>query len=532
MIKQLLLASGFLAVSGVQAATSVSKIGESLNLEQYREDVKTLASDAFEGRAPLSAGEDKTIAYLVSQFKEIGLKPAFGDSYIQKVPLAKILADQDFSLKIGDLTFENGTDFVARTQRISDTISLNDDVVFVGYGINAPEYNWNDYQGVDVKGKTVIVLVNDPGFSSGQPDFFNGNAMTYYGRWTYKYEEAARQGAKGVFIVHETMPAGYGWGVVQAGGTTAKFTLVDDNNNLSQVGVMGWMQLRAAQKVFEAAGMNYREMKAAAGKRGFKAVDLHQKAQLTLHNNIEHKESQNVAALLPGTESPDEWVALHAHWDHLGKGTENGKEVILNGAVDNASGVAGVLELARVFKKQSENHPFKRTMMFGAFTAEETGLIGAKHFAQNPPIPAKDIVAFLNIDGMNVNDATDYTLQYGDGLSELEDYVAKTAKSQGRYVKPDPRPQNGLFFRSDHFAAARQGIPSYLFMSLGDTDPQFIANRYHKSGDDYFPSWTLGGVKQDLDLIGQIMAELADNGDWPEWTGDSDFKDAREASGR
>ncbi|MBD3584761.1 M28 family peptidase [Salinimonas sp. HHU 13199] len=534
MVKKLIAGAVLLSSSmAVNAAeNTLSEIGQSLNLDNFREDVKTLASDEFEGRAPLSAGEDKTIDYLVKQFKEIGLKPAFGDSYIQNVPLARILADQDFSLKMGDLTFENGSEFVARTQRISETVKINNDVVFVGYGINAPEYDWNDYEGVDVKDKTVIVLVNDPGFSSGKPDFFTGNAMTYYGRWTYKYEEAARQGAKAVFIVHETMPAGYGWGVVQAGGTTAKFTLVDDNKNQSQVGVMGWMHLRAAQKVFEAAGLNYREMKKAAGQRDFEAVDLKQTAQLTLNNTIEHKESRNVAAILPGSESPDEWVALHAHWDALGKGMENGKEVVLNGAVDNASGTAGVLELARVFKSQAKENPYKRTMMFGAFTAEETGLIGAKHFAQNPPIPAKDIVAFLNIDGMNVNDATDYTLQYGDNVSELEDYVEKVSKSQGRTVKPDPRPQNGLFFRSDHFAAAREGIPSYLFMSLGDTDPQFIANRYHKSGDDYFESWTLGGVKQDLDLIGQIMAELANNGDWPKWTGDSEFKDARKASGR
>lgn len=519
-----------MAATGAFAATTVSPIGEAINLNKYRQDVKTLASDDFEGRAPLTPGEQKTVDYLVSQFKSIGLEPAFGNSYIQKVPLAKISADQNMTLTIGDVSFENGTEFVARTERIADQITLDSDVVFAGYGINAPEYQWNDYENIDVKGKTVVVLVNDPGFASKRNDFFNGNAMTYYGRWTYKYEEAARQGAKAVFIVHETMPAGYGWGVVQAGGTTTKYSLVDKNANQSKVGVMGWIHLRAAEKLFAANGLNYREMKTKASAPGFEAVPLNGKAKLTLRSHFEMAESQNVAGIIPGTTANDEWVALHAHWDGLGKGRENGRKVILNGAVDNATGVAGVLSLARVMKNMHSKHPNKRTLMFGAFTAEETGLIGAEHFALNPPVPASDIVAFLNIDGMNVNPATDYILQYGNNLSELENYVAKVAKSQGRFVKPDPRPQNGLFFRSDHFAAARQGIPAYLFMSLGDTDPSFIAQRYHKAGDDYFPDWDLGGVEQDLDLIGQIMSQLANNGDWPAWTGESDFKAAREAS--
>ena len=527
MIKTLILSSALLCTFACLA-----DIGNSINLDSYRQAVKTLASDEFEGRAPLSDGETKTVAYLVKQFREMGLQPAFDDSYIQPVPLAKIAASQDMSLSVGDTSFTNGEDFVARTERIIDEITLDSEVVFVGYGINAPEYQWNDYAGVDVKGKTVVVLVNDPGFTSGDKTFFDGQAMTYYGRWTYKYEEAARQGAKAVFIVHETMAAGYGWGVVKAGGTTAKYTLVDKNHNLSKVGVMGWITLRAAEKMFAASGLDYRQLKTQAGKPGFTANELQQHAKLKLRNTIEHKASQNVAAMLPGSEAQDEWVALHAHWDGLGKGTENGQEVILNGAVDNASGVAGVLELARVYKQKAKAMPLKRTLMFAAFTAEETGLIGAEHFAKHPPVPAKDIVAFLNIDGMNVNDATPYTLQYGENVSDLEDYVARVAKRQGRFVKPDPRPQNGLFFRSDHFAAARQGIPSYLFMSLGDTDPQFIASRYHKSGDDYFDSWSLGGVVQDLDLIGQIMAELANNGDWPGWKAESSFKEARIASGR
>lgn len=505
--------------STVASAAQVQyDFSDKINLDQYRDDVKTLADDAFEGRAPLTVGETKTIEYLVSRFKQMGLKPAFGDSYTQDVPLAKITADQSMKLTIGDDVFTSGTDFTARTQRISDTISLNDkDIVFVGYGIHAPEYNWDDYANVDVKGKTVIVLVNDPGFASQDNTLFNGNAMTYYGRWTYKYEEAARQGAKAVFIVHETMPAGYGWGVIQNSNTNTKYALVDDNNNQSQIGVMGWIQVSAAKSIFEQAGLDYRTMAKAAAKPGFKAVKLPLPVHYTLKNTIVRATSKNVGAILPGSTAPNEWVVLHAHWDHLGKAMENGKEEVMNGAVDNASGVAGVLNLAQAFADISQNKPFKRTLMFSTFTAEETGLLGATHFARNTPVPSDQIAGFLNIDGMNVNNATDYILQYGGGVSELDDYVAAVAEEQGRHIKPDPRPQNGLFFRSDHFALAQQGVPSVLFMSLGDTDPSFIANKYHKSGDDYDPNWELGGVKQDLDLIGRIMAQLANNGDWPQW---------------
>jgi Zn-dependent M28 family amino/carboxypeptidase len=351
--------------------------------------------------------------------------------------------------------------------------------------------------------------------------------MTYYGRWTYKYEEAARQGAEAVFIVHETMPAGYGWGVVENSNSNTKFTLVDNNKNLSQVGVMGWLHLNTARTVFEQAGLDYAALKEQASTPGFKPIPMKVKASLTFSNTITHAQSLNVAAILPGASAADEWVMLHAHWDHLGKSEKNGKTVIYNGAVDNASGVAGVLTLANNLVAQSEQTPFERTLMFSAFTAEETGLLGADHFAKNPPIPTANMVAFLNIDGMNVNNAVDYILQYGEGYSSLEDDLSATAAAQGRSVKLDPRPQNGLFFRSDHFALARQGVPSLLFMSLGDTDPNFIANRYHKADDDYLPSWTLGGVQQDLALIGTMMSNLANGQQWPVWKRDSDFKKKR-----
>ena len=498
----------------------------SIDLDVYRQHVKTLASDEFEGRGPLSKGEEKTVDYLVNQYKKLGLKPAFGDSYTQAVPLAKITPKNISSLKIGGLDFSAGSEFTARTQRIVNDYSLaNSEVIFVGYGINAPEYNWNDYAGLDVKGKTVVMLVNDPGFASKDPELFQGNAMTYYGRWTYKYEEAARQGAEAVFIIHETMPAGYGWGVVENSNSNTKFSLVDDNNNASQVGVMGWLHLNAARQLFKKVGMDYGELKDKASKPGFMPIALNTKASLGFTNTIERAESQNVAGILEGTDKPEEWVMLHAHWDHLGKVEKNGQTTIYNGAVDNASGVAGVLTLADALSKREEG--FARTLMFSAFTAEETGLLGADYFANNPPVPTSNMVAFLNIDGMNVNDDVDYILQYGEGYLSIEDDLATAAALQGRNVKMDPRPQNGLFFRSDHFALAKQGVPSILFMSLGDTDPSFIAKRYHKADDDYLPSWTLGGVQQDLSLIGSMLNYYAQGDVWPYWKRDSDFKDKR-----
>ena len=532
MLKRILIVSLLPLYSAMTVASSVP-ISEKIDLSRYRQHVKVLADDKMGGRAPLSEGEKLTLAYLTQAFKDIGLEPGFGDSYLQPVPLAKITADQEMTLSVGSLQLQNGIDFTARTQQLSQQVTLsNSDIVFAGYGINAPEYGWNDYQGLDVKGKTVIVLVNDPGFATQDPQVFKGNAMTYYGRWTYKYEEAARQGAKALFIVHETAPAAYGWGVVQNSNTGTKFTLVDDNNNASQVGIMGWLHLDATHKLFTMAGLDFDSLKRQAAQPKFEAVALNLAANLTLTNTIEKAQSYNVLAKLPGKDKPNETIIMHAHWDHLGTVIENEQTQILNGAVDNASGVSGVLELARIFKQESLSTPFKRSILFSAFTAEETGLIGAQHFAEHPPLPTKDIVAFLNIDGMNVNQGVDYILGYGQGVSELETYLRDAAVAQGRTVKADPRPQNGLMFRSDHFALAKEGVPGLLFMSLGDTDPDYIAEKYHKGADDYDENWSLEGVRQDLSLIGMILQQLANNQDWPKWLEPSDFKSRRSQDNR
>ena len=351
--------------------------------------------------------------------------------------------------------------------------------------------------------------------------------MTYYGRWTYKYEEGARQGAKAVFIVHETAPAAYPWGVVESSNTGSKYTLIDQDKNASDIPVMGWIDEQAANEIFAQAGLDYQTEKANALKADFKPVDLKAKAALTLKSDISQAQSHNVVATLKGSETPDEYIVIGAHWDHFGtKQTDDGVK-IYNGAVDNASGSAATVEIARILTEMHKKKPFKRSIIFANFTAEETGLIGSEQFATGEIVPTKQMVALLNIDGMNVLDGVDYILQYGKGMSEMEDYLADAAKAQGRHVKMDPRPQNGLFFRSDHFSLAKQGVPSLLFMSLGDTDPDYIAHKYHKEADDYSADWSMGGVEQDIELIVDIAAKLADNGDWPKWKAESDFKARR-----
>lgn len=535
---KLVKASAMLSLALAPFSLSAQDKEQNVNLTSVAHHIESLASDTFQGRGPLTEGETLTINYLAKQYLAMGLQGGNSHAqqsspfaqYLQPVPMAQITPDQNMRLQIGELSFIAGSDFTARTEQMNTQITLKDsELVFVGYGINAPEYQWNDYANVDVTGKTVIVLVNDPGFATQNPSLFTGNAMTYYGRWTYKYEEAARQGAKAVLIVHETAPAAYPWSVVESSNTGSKYTLVDNEQNTSKLPIMGWLQLAATEQVFEQSGLNYEQLKKQALQSTFSPVTLQQTANLRLKNTISQATSHNVVATITGSKYPDEYVLVGAHWDHFGtKQTPDG-DIIYNGAVDNASGVAGTLEMARMLKAQHDVKPFERSILFINFTAEETGLIGSEQFSKGDIIPTKNMVALLNIDGMNVLDKVDYILQYGEGLSDMEDYLARAAKAQGRRVKLDPRPQNGLFFRSDHFSMAKQGVPSLLFMSLGDTDPDYIAHKYHKAADDFSADWSLGGVEQDIKLMVDITATLANSRDWPKWKMASDFKASREA---
>lgn len=535
-IASLLLLSAAMAGCGDKQAATKANVDEpstlnktALSIDNVRNHIKILASDKFEGRGPLSQGETLTINYLKQQYQNAGLVGGADGKFLQEVAMAKLTPDQKMTLRIGDMNFKPGVDFTARTKQLVPQITLdNSDVVYVGYGINAPEYQWNDYEGIDVTGKTVVLLVNDPGFATQDDNLFTGNAMTYYGRWTYKYEEAARQGAKAVFIVHETAEAAYPWSVVDNSNTGAKFGLMNENKNLDTLPILGWISVDAAQQIFKAAKLDYFKQKALALDETFKPIELNLSANLTLNNAINEAKSHNVVALLPGSETPDEYIVIGAHWDHFGKKQTANGEMIYNGAVDNATGVAATVELARMMAEQAKTKPLKRSVLFVNFTAEETGLIGSQMLAEGSVVPTKQVVAILNIDGMNPLDGVDYILQYGNNMSEMEDYLAQAAKAQGRHVKMDPRPQNGLFFRSDHFSMAKQGVPGLLFMSLGDTDPEYIAHKYHKEADDYSPQWSMGGVQQDIQLILSIANKLGNNGDWPKWTADSDFKKRRQ----
>jgi Zn-dependent M28 family amino/carboxypeptidase len=514
-----------------ESPTSVANSSK-INLPQLHQDIKVLASDKFAGRGPLTKGETLTINYLAKKYQEVGLTGGAHGKFFQEVPMAQITPDQDMVLKIGSLHLKAGTDFTARTNQINPEIHLNNsEIVFVGYGINAPEYHWNDYKDVDVKGKTVIVLVNDPGFATQDDKLFTGNAMTYYGRWSYKYEEAARQGAKAVLVVHQTAPAAYPWSVVESSNTGSKYALVDDENNRSKLPIMGWISHAASQRIAALAGFTLTQWEQQALSKDFKMIPLNLKANLTLKNDIKNAQSHNVVAKITGDKYPNETLVVSAHWDHFGtKKTADGDK-IYNGAIDNATGTAATLEIARQLMAQAKIKPFERSILFVNFTAEETGMIGSQLFAQGTIVPTKDIVAMLNIDGMNALDGVDYILQYGQNLSELESYLSDAAGKQNRKVKLDPRPQNGLFFRSDHFSLAKQGVPSLLFMSLGDTDPDYIPQKYHKEADDYSPLWSLGGMEQDIRLIIDISTKLANSSDWPKWLSDSDFKKRRAQDG-
>jgi Zn-dependent M28 family amino/carboxypeptidase len=516
---------------------------ESITAEGLSEDTKILASDEFEGRAPASPGETKTIDFLRDAFEKIGVQPGNGESFFQEVPMVVITPDASAGLHIKggktpiDLAWKK--EFVAVTQRVAEESSLADsEFVFAGYGIVAPEYQWNDYEGLDVKGKTVIVLVNDPGYATEDPALFTGKAMTYYGRWTYKYEEAARQGAAGVFIVHETGPAAYGWNVVETGRTGPQFNLISPDNNMSRCAAEGWLHLDAARKVFASAGLNYEEVKAAAVQRGFKAVPLGLKASLSLKNVIKNVVSNNVIALLPGAKRPDEVVIYMAHWDHFGKDPALEGDQIFNGALDNATGTAALLELAEAFSKLKQ--PPDRSIVFLSVTGEEQGLIGSGYYAAHPIFPTAKTVAAINMDALNIYGPMKDITVVGYGLSELDQYIEAAAAEAGRTVNPDPTPEKGSYFRSDHFPFAKQGIPA-VYPSAGSDSVEhgrewtlaarekWVAENYHKTSDEFDANWDLSGAVEDLRLLFKVGYRLAMAATFPNWKEGTDYKAKRDA---
>lgn len=506
--------------------------------------IEVLASDDFQGRMPFTEGEVKTLDYLESQFKSFGLEPGNGESFFQEVPLVELDAKpaDELIIKGGgeDIVLKLGEEFVTVTERVEKSASIDaSEIVFAGYGVVAPEYGWDDYAGLDVKGKTVIVLVNDPGFGSGDSTFFKGQTMTYYGRWTYKFEEAARQGAAGIFIVHQTAPAGYPWGVVQNGWSGASLYL-DQTGDTFKPAIQGWLTRDAAIKIFEASNVDMKNFVEKSRTPGFKPYSLGLTASTSIENGIKKDVSQNVIAKITGTEKPDEVIIYTAHWDHLGVGPVIDGDSIYNGAHDNASGTASLLTIAEAMSKMEKP---KRTVVFLAVTAEEQGLLGSKYYSENPIYPTAKSVANINMDGLYYMGLMKDLTVVGYGQSELDELAGEIAEKQGRYILADPTPEKGFFFRSDHFQFAKVGIPAIFSYGSHEavnggveyakaTLQAYNETAYHQPADEFRmddTTWKMAGMQQDVELFMELGLKLANSDIWPQWKEGSEFKAVREA---
>ncbi|RQO73912.1 peptidase M28 [Pedobacter sp. KBW06] len=513
---------------------------KSINEQSFAQHIRVLTSDEFKGRKPFTIGETKTISYLKTEFEKLGLKPGNGNSFFQEVPMVDIKSIPEEQLLIkgknGSVTAGYLTGFVAGTKHVAPEVSIsNSPLVFAGYGIVAPEYHWNDYAGLDVKGKTVVVMINDPGLSN--PGLFKGKNMTYYGRWTYKFEEAARQGATGILIIHDDVPAGYPWSVVRSGWNKSKLQLEAADQNKSRATVEGWISLDIAKQIFALAGKDESLFKDAL-KPGFKPVDLGLTTSLKIKTTIKRSVSNNVLALIPGTKRADEALIYSAHWDHFGVGEIIKGDSVYHGAVDNATGVAALLELAAAFKNAKVKP--ERSVLFISFTGEEQGLLGSEYYAKYPVFPAQKSVADINMDMMGLAGKTKDIVVYGYGQSELEDYAASSAKKQGRIIVADPVPSSGLYYRSDHFNFAKVGIPS-LFTGSGVDNvthgkewgmkqaEDYIKTRYHSPQDSFDEkTWDMSGMVEDVRLLFDMGFRLSTEKGFPQWKTGSEFKAIRE----
>ena len=509
--------------------------------EKYKKHVVTLASDEFEGRAPGTPGGEKTKNYIASHFESLGLS-SFGESYLMPVNLTGINLNVDesyFNLSVNgemlDLNYR--TDVVYGTTRQIEEVAFDDsDLIFVGYGVNAPEYDWNDYK-VDVKGKTVLMLINDPGFELKGAEF-NGKAMTYYGRWTYKFEEAARQGAAGVLIIHETAPASYPWGVVENGWSGEQLNLTFADGNLNRSALEGWITLETAEQLFAELGTSYDEMKSLALTKDFQPVAMEgMKLSSKMVNSIRTSDSHNVVGYVEGSEAPEEFVLIMGHWDHMGVDTSLEGDQIYNGAVDNATGTAAVMHMAETFSKRKP----KRSVAFIGLTAEESGLLGSAYLVENAPFEYRNVIGGLNLDAFPaIGKSKDITI-IGYGASELEAILDKHASVQGKYLAPDKSPEAGFFYRSDHINFAKKGIPMiYADPGIDLVDGgiekglelarNYTANDYHKPTDEVRDDWDWEGIEQDMDIFTNFIDDLANSDEYPNWYIKSEFRALRDAS--
>lgn len=534
-------------VSPEVAADALPQVEVPALSEATMKDVtRELSLDSYEGRAPGSVGEEKTIALLIAKFKAAGLQPGNNGSWTQDVPLIEITAKNVSALSIADrsgkaMSFAYGSEFVIGSYRETPKTDIKQsDMVFVGHGIVAPEKGWNDYAGVDVKGKTVVVMVNDPDFeNAGLEGPFGGKAMTYYGRWTYKYEEAARQGAAAVLIIHDTAPAAYGWNVVNSSWTGAQFLAQSKDGGKSQTQANGWIQKSVATEIFAAAGQDLAKQMAAAKQKGFKAVPLNLTASVNFDNEISKKASKNVVGVLKGTKRPDEYVLYTAHWDHLGRCTAAADgDDICNGAVDNATGTAALVALAEGFTKAGAPD---RSVVFLAVTAEESGLLGSKFYAENPIFPLSQTVGGVNMDAFSMSGPAKNLTVIGKGKSQLDIYLDAAAKAEGRTPEAEPTPEKGFYYRSDHFSFAKLGVPMVYFEGGDDlvtggkaaaaaAAEDYEKNRYHAPGDEFDESWDWSGVMSDLKLYYRVGRMLAMTDAWPNWNDGDEFRAVRDKS--
>ncbi|EJF10320.1 MULTISPECIES: M28 family metallopeptidase [Pontibacter] len=524
---------------------------QSINANDLLQHIRVLASDEFEGRSPGTPGEDSTVNYLTREFKKLGLQPGNPDgSFAQNVPMFGFTAQPQANFTAGGKTINLSfpDDYVAVSRRFVQDVNVkNSDLVFVGYGIVAPEYGWDDYKGVDVKGKTIVMLINDPPIPSpNNPEqldstMFGGKGMTYYGRWTYKYEIAAEKGAAAAIIIHETGPAGYPYEVVSGSWSRENFDISNAGKNMDRVAVESWITEDKARELFAASGNSFEKLKNAAAQKGFKPVPLNAKANFTIKNQLREIESRNVIAKLEGADPKlkDEYVIYTAHWDHLGKDEKLQGDQIYNGAMDNASGTAGLIELAKAFTQLPEKP--KRSILFLAVTAEEKGLLGSKYYASNPLYPLNKTLANINMDVLNPYHPTEDVVVIGYGNSDLEDILAEEARTQNRRIVPEASPEKGSFYRSDHFEFAKQGVPALYAKSgivardqpadfITKKQEQYTAEHYHKVGDEVYDDWNLDGAVEDLQLYFRVGYRVANGTSYPAWREKSEFRAKREKS--
>ena len=548
-MKQLLLSAvAVCALTAPAFAAPVSAPAVKFDTALLSEHIKVLSSDAFEGRGPATPGEVKSVAYITKEFKEAGLQPGgdktkAGRAWTQSVPLAEfnIKGPVAFNVTAGGKTqaWKQGQEIAIRAPQtgVASIDIKNAPVVFVGYGVKAPERNWDDFKGVDLHGKIALVLVNDPDYETGVGDF-GGKAMTYYGRWTYKYEEAARQGAIGFIVIHETGPASYGWNTVKNSNTNAVFDIIRKDPSKVHAPIEAWIQRDPTVALFKTAGLDFEALKKEAQTRAFKPVTLKGVTFSTAFAvDAKHVVSHNVVGVLPGTKHPNERIIYTAHWDHLGVGLPDAKgDRIYNGAVDNASGVSGLIELGRAFAHAPRT---ERSVQFMAVTAEEKGLLGSEYYATNPLYPLALTVGNINMDGAAVNGPARDISTSGDAGLTLQDDLIAVAKAHGRSFTPDSRPEAGGFFRSDHFSFAKQGLPALSFGSGRDlvkggveagkaAQEAYTRDKYHQPADEFDPNWDLSGMAQDLTIAFDLGQQLANSREWPDWKPGSEFKAARD----